>query len=123
MRLADPSIEPSVPQRYQPSGRQGRPMWRRVGEPANAEGVLRDRFSFFQRFDYQMPGALSDANLGLLRRGYSPVVDEPWVKAFPEHRTFMGETLQHHHLLGTELAIPLPESLHTGAVNTKVWHP
>ena len=49
-----------------------------------------------------------------------PVVDETWVEFHPEHKAYMGEPLEHHHVGQGALAVPLPEKLHDAYT---VFHP
>jgi len=119
MRLAD--ILPA-------SNPFGRNMAGSIMEDANQEGVLRDLRIFFLKLDYQIPGALSPKNLLRLRgfdNGSNPVaprIDEDWIKFFPEHAPFMLDIIEHHHILGSPYAIPIPRRLHRQEGNYNFWH-
>ncbi|CAO5682712.1 MAG: hypothetical protein HEEMFOPI_01761 [Holosporales bacterium] len=87
----------------------------KLGYPRNAQG-------FWEKWMETYPGKLSDENLGAIGKREAPVVDSDWIKHFPEHKKFLGENIEHHHLDHGAIAYPLPEKLHRGAGNYKVWH-
>jgi hypothetical protein len=80
----------------------------------NANGYPVSRKYFWSKWKELMPEALSEENLGKIARGDSPVVDETWIKAFPDDAEFIGETIEHHHDQRGHLAIPLPGTKHRG---------
>jgi filamentous hemagglutinin len=51
------------------------------------------------------------------------VVDQHWVDKFPEHQSFLDETIIHHHLDYGKNAIPLPSSVHSKQPGWGIWHP
>jgi filamentous hemagglutinin len=58
---------------------------------------------------------LSDANRAAIRSRRAPVVDEAWVKVFPEDEGLMGETIVIHHIAGLSPKVPLPFTRHWDA--------
>ena len=64
---------------------------------------------------------LSEGNLAAILERDAPTVDAHWIKQFPEHQKFLGQKLEHHHLDHLHMAYPLPEKLHRGAGNLKIW--
>lgn len=87
-----------------------------------AKGAPRNAPKFWQSWKERYPDTLSSKNKVYISRQKSPKVDSEWLKHFPEHKKFIGQTLEHHHLDHGVNAIPLPEKLHRGKDITKVWH-
>lgn len=59
---------------------------------------------------------LSESNRKIIAGGKrTPVVDDAWVKYFPEDEGLMGETIPMHHIQGTPLTTPLAASRHLDA--------
>ena len=50
------------------------------------------------------------------------IVDSKWIEHFPEHRKFLGNRLDHHHIDHGPIATGLPKDLHTGKGNSRFWH-
>jgi hypothetical protein len=90
---------------------------------ATLNGGIRNSRQFWNTRSSIYPGTLIQTNLSLIESGYSPVVDEQWIKKFPEHANYMGGMLVHHHLDYGPLAIPLPASLHSEQPGWGIWHP
>lgn len=88
----------------------------------SARGYLRDKKLFWNLFQEKGAEALSKNNLERISQNQSPIVDQKWVDAYPTHKNFMGETLEHHHLNHGGKAIPLPQSLHRIGINHEKWH-
>jgi hypothetical protein len=65
---------------------------------------------------------LSSQNKVRIKNGLSPIVYKKWVKSYPSHKPFMGETIHHHHLNHGGKAIPLPATLHKSSLNRILWH-
>jgi filamentous hemagglutinin len=55
---------------------------------------------------------MSDANRAAIRARRSPVVDEAWIKAFPEDAGLAGERIIIAHIGGYPFVVPLPHSRH-----------
>lgn len=55
---------------------------------------------------------LSDANRTAIARGRSPIVDEAWIRYFPEDAGLLGEQIRMHHIGGSPITIPLPVTRH-----------
>ena len=88
-----------------------------------ASNEIRDRTQFWKEWLERHPETLSKSNQYKINElNLSPVVDKTWTKSFPEHGAYKGEVLHHHHYNHGPLAIPLPETVHTGAGNTQIWH-
>ncbi len=67
------------------------------------------------------PGSLSNSNLYRIKElGLSPKIDDTWIKAFPEHVNYKGDTIIHRHVDFGPYAIPVPGSIHVGSGG--VWH-
>lgn len=88
----------------------------------NAAGFLRDYKKFAQEYAKLYPETLSRNNLERIKNGLSPIVDKQWIRFNPNHKTFKGENLQHHHINNTNAAGYLPTSLHIGKVNKDLVH-
>ena len=85
-------------------------------------GGLRNAKQFWRAWATRYQSTLSDNNLAAIARGRSPVVDEHWIKSFPEAAPYSGETLIHHHLDYGPTAYPLPESVHGQQPGWGIWH-
>lgn len=88
----------------------------------SARGYLRDKNLFWKLYQEKGVEALSKNNLDRIAQNQSPIVDQKWVEAYPNHQNFLGETLEHHHLNQGGKAIPLPQSLHRIGINYEKWH-
>lgn len=91
------------------------------GIKTSAGGVRNSR-AFWGGWGDRYGGTLSSANRSLVDDGLSPVVDDVWVRSFPEHADYLGETLVHHHLDMGRHAIPLPYSTHNMRPGIGFWH-
>lgn len=89
---------------------------------ATARGFERNKKFFWDQYLKMFPNDLSSNNTQLIALGRSPVVDDQWLKIYPNHARFKGESLEHHHLNHGGDAIPLPTTLHNRLTNRKVWH-
>lgn len=85
-------------------------------------GFLRDKGKFWKIYKNIDKASLSKNNLNRINNGKSPIVDKKWINVYNKHKDFLGETLEHHHLNHGAKAIPLPETLHRGLLNSGVWH-
>ena len=57
-----------------------------------------------------------------IKNNLSPIVDEQWIKLNPNHKTFLGQTLEHHHINNAGTAAYIPRDLHRGTVNKDIIH-
>jgi HNH/Endo VII superfamily nuclease toxin with a HHH motif len=48
-------------------------------------------------------------------------IDAAWIARHPEHSSFAGEILVHHHLNQGPYAVPIPQSIHRNW--TRDYHP
>ncbi|MDB5339642.1 MAG: outer rane adhesin like protein [Planctomycetaceae bacterium] len=92
------------------------------GEPT-LYGGIRNPKAFWREWKGTYGNTLSEANGLAVKAGRSPVVDDQWIKQFPEHAPYKGETLIHHHLDYGPKAIPLPDTLHSRQPGWGIWHP
>jgi RHS repeat-associated protein len=58
---------------------------------------------------------LSASNRQRITKGRTPVVDEDWVRHFPDDRALLGERIPMHHVGGSPFTVPLPDSRHLDA--------
>ncbi|QHE99007.1 DUF637 domain-containing protein [Pseudomonas cannabina] len=58
---------------------------------------------------------LSTENRAAIAKGRTPKVDEPWINAFPEDAGLKGERIPMHHVQGSPLTVPLPDTRHLDA--------
>ena len=86
-----------------------------------ARGFERNAKKFWEQYLDKYGSDLSKANIRRIKANRAPIVDNKWLKAYPNHKPFMGEQLHHHHLNHGGKAIPLPANLHKGA-NYQIWH-
>ena len=93
--------------------------WVGAGKPSSERGYLRGSNGFWTAYANRWPEQLSEANMKNIGKTL-PVVDETWVEFHPEHKAYMGEPLEHHHVGQGALAVPLPEKLHDAYT---VFHP
>ncbi|MGV7959561.1 hypothetical protein QPK13_00020 [Photorhabdus tasmaniensis] len=86
-----------------------------------ANGGIRNNKEFWQQWSNLQPDSLSKSNMYRIKElGLSPKIDNQWIKAFPEHVNYKGETLIHHHVDFGRYAIPVPSSTHVGSGG--IWH-
>ncbi|WP_205669228.1 eCIS core domain-containing protein [Amycolatopsis suaedae] len=85
-------------------------------------GFLRDSERYWADWvkKWGKNGALSQANLAAIAGGRSPVVDAQWVQVYPQHKAYLGQVLEHHHVGQGAFAVPLPHDLHKAH---SVFHP
>jgi len=58
---------------------------------------------------------LSTENRVAIAKGRTPKVDDAWVKVFPEDAGLKGERISMHHVQGSPLTVPLPDTRHLDA--------
>ncbi|MEG5856654.1 RHS repeat-associated core domain-containing protein, partial [Enterobacter mori] len=86
-----------------------------------SKGGIRNNQEFWSQWADMQPGSLSNSNLYRIKElGLSPKIDDTWIKAFPEHVNYKGDTIIHHHVDFGPYAIPVPGSTHVGSGG--VWH-
>src|SRR5262249_26015580 len=80
-----------------------------------------NRLQFWKAYIEEHPEAISEANKKrIFEDELSPIVDDVWIKAYPEDAQYIGDTLHHHHYDCGAWAIPIPGLDHQR--NTKKWH-
>jgi hypothetical protein len=82
------------------------------GAESSELGYARDAQYFWGQFQARYGDRLSPANQTRIAGGQSPVVDSTWIRFYPQHAAYAGETLEHHHVGQGSRAVPLPETLH-----------
>jgi hypothetical protein len=94
--------------------------------PLTKLGAPRDSVQFWKewrsKYDNIHPGIWSEGNLKQLKSEKSPIVDDRWVCYFPEHKQYLGQILEHHHLDHGKIAVALPRSLHRSDAHNRVNH-
>ncbi len=88
----------------------------------NAAGFLRDKVKFGKEYLEKFPETMSVNNIEKIKNNLSPIVDEQWIKFNPNHKTFLGQTLEHHHINNAGTAAYIPRDLHRGTVNKDIIH-
>ena len=58
---------------------------------------------------------LSTENRAAIAKGRTPKVDDAWIKIFPEDAGLKGEKIPMHHVQGSPLTVPLPDTRHLDA--------
>ncbi|MEE1937635.1 hemagglutinin repeat-containing protein [Pseudomonas sp. 148P] len=58
---------------------------------------------------------LSTENRAAIAKGRTPKVDDAWIKVFPEDAGLKGERIPMHHIQGSPLTVPLPDTRHLDA--------
>lgn len=58
---------------------------------------------------------LSAENRTAIAKGRTPKVDDAWIKVFPEDAGLKGERIPMHHIQGSPLTVPLPDTRHLDA--------
>ncbi len=58
---------------------------------------------------------LSAENRTAIAKGRTPKVDDSWIKVFPEDAGLKGERISMHHIQGSPLTVPLPDTRHLNA--------
>jgi hypothetical protein len=89
-----------------------------------SNGGLRSTGEFWREWLSIQPESISPSNQYLIsnfdRLKVSPRVDATWIKAFPEHASYMKDVLVHHHVDFGRYAIPVPGKTHVGSGGP--WH-
>ncbi len=76
---------------------------------------------FFRQLKRLHPEMFDKANELRISGGRAPIINANWVKHNPQHQSYLGESLIHHHIEQGPFAVPLPESVHIRW--TKILHP
>lgn len=80
----------------------------------NAVGWERNAGKHFNELLEKNPEYWSEVNATRIEDGLVPIVDEQFVKYFPQYRNRIGDKLIHHHIGGGSQAAAVPETLHKG---------
>jgi hypothetical protein len=82
------------------------------GSKTNAAGFPRNGPWFWRKLLQAHPEMFSDVNRRAIGKSRAPSVDELWVKYNPEHSSFAGDKLIHHHIDQGSTASAIPELIH-----------
>ena len=85
-------------------------------------GGIRNAKQFWEMWIDKYPETLSIKNQERISVNKVPLTDSHWVSHFPEHQSYLGKKLEHHHLDQGSLAVPLPDELHRLNGNYPTWH-
>ncbi|PSA90531.1 transposase [Bacillus atrophaeus] len=80
----------------------------------NAAGWERNAKKFFNTLLKSNPEFWSAENIAKIKRGRVPVVDEQFIKHFPQYADYLKDPMRHHHIGEGGQAAALPKSLHPG---------
>ncbi|MEG7379489.1 T7SS effector LXG polymorphic toxin [Bacillus subtilis] len=80
----------------------------------NAAGWERNAKKFFNTLLKSNPEFWSTENTAKIKRGRVPVVDEQFIKHFPQYADYLKDPMRHHHIGEGGQAAALPKSLHPG---------
>ncbi|PGQ65331.1 hypothetical protein [Bacillus cereus] len=80
----------------------------------NAAGWERNAKKFFNTLLKSNPEFWSAENTALIKRGRVPIVDEQFIKYFPQYKEYIKDPMRHHHIGEGGQAVALPKSLHPG---------
>ncbi|PFK43616.1 hypothetical protein COI93_09870 [Bacillus cereus] len=80
----------------------------------NAAGWERNAKKFFNTLLKSNPEFWSAENTALIKRGRVPIVDEQFIKHFPQYKEYIKDPMRHHHIGEGGQAVALPKSLHPG---------
>jgi RHS repeat-associated protein len=83
-----------------------------TSSPTNAQGFFRNKNYFWNQMLSNHPQYFSPENIKFINDGFSPWVDEIWVKSFQGDAVYMDNRLIHHHVEGKNMAVAIPEKLH-----------
>ncbi|WKU21085.1 hypothetical protein Q3A90_15005 [Priestia megaterium] len=81
---------------------------------ANAAGWERSASKHFNELLDKHPEFFSEANIERIENGLVPIVDDDFIKYFPQYKDCKGDKLIHHHIGGGGQAAAVPQSLHKG---------
>ena len=80
----------------------------------NAAGWKRDSATYFKQLYFKHPEYFSETNKARITTRKVPIIDEQYLKYFPEYIEYKGAELRHHHIGEGGQACALPEPLHRG---------
>ncbi|MGE6375973.1 T7SS effector LXG polymorphic toxin [Peribacillus muralis] len=80
----------------------------------NAAGWERSASKHFNELLDNHPEFFSEANVERIENGLVPIVDDDFIKHFPQYNNTKGDKLIHHHIGGGGQAAAVPQSLHKG---------
>ena len=81
---------------------------------SNSQGWKRDSKYFFKQLQTSQPEIFSKTNTAMIKKGQAPIVDDQFIKYFPQYKDYIDEDLKHHHIGGGGQAMPIPDTLHPG---------
>lgn len=81
---------------------------------ANAQGWERSGDKFFNQLLEKHPEYFNKENKLRITSGDAPIVNEHFLKSFPQYREFKNEILIHHHIGGDGQAVAVPKGIHVG---------
>ncbi len=100
--LVDPRLV--IDMNYKGKGKSG----------TNASGWERNAKKFFSTLLKSNPEFWSQENRTLIKRGRVPIVDQQFMKYFPQYKKYINEPMRHHHIGEGGQATALPVSLDPG---------
>ncbi|QNK76022.1 hypothetical protein H7F36_18150 [Variovorax sp. PAMC28562] len=112
--------DPSFPGRADPAYTIDTSRFTSGTSTSGAGGGLRNSSQFWKAWTDQIPQSLSPGNAMRAADGLAPKIDSTWVSTFPEHMSFMGDALIHHHVDFGAYASPVPAATHTSS--SGIWH-
>ena len=83
-----------------------------AGSDINAAGFPRNGRWFFRQLRESNAEFFSESNIKAINEGRAPIVDAKWVEHHPQHVSFIGDKLIHHHIEQGPHAVALPETIH-----------
>jgi hypothetical protein len=81
---------------------------------SNSQGWERSGKYFFKELLEKHPEFFNKSNTARIKAGDAPIVNEHFLKFFPQYKAYLNETLVHHHIGGDGQAVAVPESMHRG---------
>ena len=78
----------------------------------NALGWERDNIKHFKILLNEYPEYFSKMNIEEIHKNKAPIVDDVYIKYFPQYKDFEGEKIEIHHIGRDGQVVPLPESIY-----------
>ncbi len=88
---------------------------------SSVTGTPRNLVYFWGKVKAAKPEYFSPDNLSAIQKGRAPTVNAQWIKYHPQHMSFKGCKLIHHHMGQSTYAVAVPEPIHLSW--SKVLHP
>jgi hypothetical protein len=84
------------------------------GSGTTATGAPRNGPWFWEQVYGKHPEYFSPENVARIQgsRPRSPIIDQQWVNYHPQHMSYMGNKLVHHHIAQGSMAVGIPEPIH-----------